>query len=228
MAEKFSALSHALPQAPTRRHTARSGGKMARTDDQPRISVIGVAANACERVGIGHLIQSHPAPLAAVACSQCPVLGKAARTFGKRQMRESLRNLRISGANFMGASLRKHSSAVFAGKTRCDLLPRKEAGCQHAKARRVSSSRSLAARVSWAEPCSHRAAILLFGLLFRKTAGGSKERQIAKTAISSDLGLFSAAEASMKFLAELVDRWFRSGIVHLDVKTREGFMWRGR
>ena len=89
MAEKFSALSHALPQAPTRRHAAGSGGKMAKTDDQPRINWIGVTANACERVGIGHLIQPYPAPLVAVACSQCPVLGKAARTFGKLQMRES-------------------------------------------------------------------------------------------------------------------------------------------
>ena len=67
-----------------------------------------------------------------------------------------------------------------------------------------------------------------FCLLFRKTADGRREWQIAKDAISSDIGLFSAAEASMEFLAELVDRWFRSGIVHLDVKTREGFMWRGR
>ena len=108
----------------------------------------------------------------------------------------------------MGVSLLKHSSLGCSGMTRCDLLPRKEAGCQHAKARRVSSSRSLAARASWAEPCSHRAAILLFGLLFRKTADGSEERQIAKTAISSDIGLFSAAEASMEFPAGLVDRWF--------------------
>lgn len=47
-----------------------------------------------------------------------------------------------------------------------------------------------------------------FCLLFRKTAGRSKERQIAKTAISSDVGQFSAAEASMEFPAGLVDRWF--------------------
>ena len=52
MAEKFSALSHALPQAPTRRHAAGSGGKMAKTDDPPRINWIGVTANACERLGI--------------------------------------------------------------------------------------------------------------------------------------------------------------------------------
>jgi hypothetical protein len=150
MAEKFSALSHVLPQAPTRRHAARSGGK------------------------------THPAPLVAVACSQCPVLGKAARTFGKLQMRESLRNLRIPGANFMGVSLQKHSPPGCSGATRCDLLPRKDAGCQHARARRVSSSRSLAARVSWAERCSHRAGTPPFCLLLRKATGGSKERQIEK------------------------------------------------
>jgi len=45
-------------------------------------------------------------------------------------------------------------------------------------------------------------------LLFRKAAGGSKERQIAKTAISSDIGLFSAAETSMEFPAEVGGRWF--------------------
>ena len=167
-----------LPQAPTRRHAARSGGK------------------------------THPAPLVAVACSQCPVLGKAARTFGKLQMRESPRNLRIPGANFMGVTLRKHSSPGCSGMTHCDLLPRKEAGCQHAKARRVSSSRSLAARMSWAERCGHRSATPPFCLLLRKAAGGSKERQIAKTAIPGDIGLFSAAEASMEFPAGLADRWF--------------------
>lgn len=120
-----------LPQTPTRRHAARSGGK------------------------------THPAPLVAVACSQCPVLGKAARTFGKLQMRESPGIFGFRGASFMGVSLRKHSSLGCSGMTRCGLLPRKEAGCQHAKARRVSSSRSLAARLSWAEPCSHQAAIPL-------------------------------------------------------------------
>ena len=168
MAEKFSALSHALPQAPTRRHAARSGGKMAKTDDQPRINWIGVTANACERVGIDHLIQSQPLPLVAVACSQCPVLGKASKTIGKLQMRESLRNLRIPGANFMGVSLLKHSSLGCSGMTRCDLLPRKEARCQHAKARGVSSSRSLAARVSWAKPYSHRAVTPFFAFCFAK------------------------------------------------------------
>lgn len=197
-----------LPQTPTRRHAAGSGGKMAKTDDQPRINWICVTANACERVGIDHLIQSHPAPLVAVACSQCPVLGKATKTFGKLQMRESPRNPKIPEANFMGVSLRKHSSLGCSGMTCCDLLPRKEAGCQHAKARRVSSSRSLAARMSWAERCGHRSATPPFCLLLRKAAGGSKERQIAKTAIPGDIGLFSAAEASMEFPAGLVDRWF--------------------
>lgn len=47
-----------------------------------------------------------------------------------------------------------------------------------------------------------------FCLLSRKAAGGSKERQIAKTAISSDIGLVSAVGASMEFPAGLVDCWF--------------------
>ena len=127
---------------------------------------------------------------------------------GSSKCEKAPRNLRISGANFMGVSLRKHSPPGCSGVTHCDLLPRKEAGCQHAKARRVSSSRSLAARMSWAERCIHRSATPPFCFLLRKAAGGSKERQIAKTAISSDIGQFSAAEASMEFPAGLADRWF--------------------
>ena len=148
-----------------------------------------------------------------------PCIGQSLQDFREAPNARTPRNLRIPEASFMGISQLKHSPPGCSGMTRCDLLPRKEAGCQHAKARRVSSPRSLAALASSAEPCSRRAAILLFGLLFRKTADGSREWQIAKTAISSDIGLFSAAEASMEFLAELVDRWFRSGIVHFDVKT---------
>lgn len=129
-----------------------------------------------------------------------PCIGQSLQDFRKRQMRESPRNLRIPGANFMGVSLRKHSSAVFARMTRCDLLPRKEAGCQLAKARRVSSSRSLAARLSWAEPCSHRAAIPLMpsasqSRRWKQRATDCKNRDSRRY----DIGLFSAAEASMEF-----------------------------
>lgn len=109
-----------------------------------------------------------------------PCIGQSRQDFREAPNARSPRNLRISGAYFMGVSLRKHSSLGCSGVTRCDLLPRKEAGCQHAKARRVSSSRSLAALAFWAEPCSRRAATPLICLLFRKTAGRSKERQIAK------------------------------------------------
>lgn len=138
-----------------------------------------------------------------------PCIGQSLQDFREApNARKPPRNLRISGANFMGVSLRKHSPPGCSGVTHCDLLPRKEAGCQHAKARRVSSSRSLAARMSWAERCIHRSATPPFCLLLRKAAGGSKERQIAKTAISSDIGQFSAAEASMEFPAGLADRWF--------------------
>lgn len=75
---------------------------------------------------------------------------------------------------------------------------------ERAKARKVFSSRSLAAQVSWAEPCSHRAVTPLFGLLLRKTAGRSKEWQIAKirdfrrfrTPPKERLSLFALREAS--------------------------------
>lgn len=53
-------------------------------------------------------------------------------------------------------------------------------------------------------PGSHSA----FCLLFRKTVGRSKEWQISKPRFPAISGLFSDAEASMEFLAELVDRWF--------------------
>ena len=50
---------------------------------------------------------------------------------GSSKCEKAPRNLRISGANFMGVSLRKHSSLDCSGVTRCDLLPREAAGCQN-------------------------------------------------------------------------------------------------
>ena len=74
--EKFSALSHVLSQTPTRRHTAGFGGKMAKTDDQPRINWISVTANTCERVGIIKplafgLIRSRPLGRAMSSTAAC-------------------------------------------------------------------------------------------------------------------------------------------------------------
>ena len=52
MAEKFSALSHVLSQAPIRRHAAGFGGKTAIIDDLTGIGWNDAAAIERERVGV--------------------------------------------------------------------------------------------------------------------------------------------------------------------------------
>ena len=108
-----------------------------------------------------------------------PRIGQSRQDFREGPNARSPRNLLISGAYFTGVNLRKHFSLNCSGVTRCDLLPRKEAGCQRAKARSFFiaffSRTGVLGRAMW-PPGSHPA----FCLLFRKTAGRSKEWQIAK------------------------------------------------
>lgn len=54
-AEKFSALLHVLIQTPTRRHTARFGGKTPKVDDPTGVDWNGTTINECERVGIADI-----------------------------------------------------------------------------------------------------------------------------------------------------------------------------
>lgn len=54
-AEKFSALLHVLSQTPTRRHTARFGGKTPKADDPTGVDWNGTTINERERVGIADI-----------------------------------------------------------------------------------------------------------------------------------------------------------------------------
>ena len=51
-AEKFSALSHVLSQAPTRSHAAGFGGTALKTDEPTGVNWNGATANERERAGI--------------------------------------------------------------------------------------------------------------------------------------------------------------------------------
>lgn len=55
---------------------------------------------------------------------------------------------------------------------------------ERAKARKVFSSRSLAARAFWAEPCSHRAVTPLLAFRFEKPQAEVKSGKSRKSAIS--------------------------------------------